>query len=226
MTLCKVTLQAERPSRDLLHTRSTDLQTSFFFLPKLTLINSREERNWMKERTLETLLGCAFWQDSTSTLLRSNINTRRQKKKAKTETAVGLNEAEKWTFVLKEVGLCLRLLAPSVIFAPLSFAATTNGNTPVHISVCCLLEAFCNWSAVLNPLILMEMWVFSTFNLVKLLAKVDHHPNKAILDALDTPGMLCIKRNLWPQENRYKVRNCFLFSFYIFCSDLENVTFE
>lgn len=133
-----------------------------------------------------------------------------RKKKAKTETAVGLNEAEKWTFVLNEVSLCLRLLAPSVIFAPLSFAATTNGNTPVHVSVCCLLEAFCNWSAALHPLILIEMWVFSTFNLVKFLAKVDHHPNKAILDVLDTPEMLCIKRPLWLQESRYKVGNCFL----------------
>lgn len=152
----------------------------------------------------------AFWQDTASTLLKSNINTRR--KKAKTETAVGLNEAEKWTFVLNEVSLCLRLPAPSVIFAPLSFAAATNGNTPVHVSVCCLLETFCNWSAVLNPLTLMEMWVFS--NLVKLLVKVDHHPNKAILDDLDTSGMLCIKRNLWPQENRCKVGNRFLFSFF------------
>lgn len=97
----------------------------------------------MKERNLETLLGCAFL--TRLNLNPADINARRQgKKKQKTQTAVGLNEAEKRTFVLNEASLCLRLLAPPVIFAPLSFAATTNGNTPVHVSVCCLLEAFCN----------------------------------------------------------------------------------
>lgn len=115
---------------------------------------------------------------------------------------------------------------PPVISAPLSFAATTNGNAPVPVSVCCLLEAFCNWSAVLNPLILMDMWVFSTLSLVKLLAEVDHRPNQAVLDVLDTPGKLSIKRNLWPQENRDKVGKGVFFPFKIFYSDLENVTLE
>lgn len=141
-------------------------------LPLSSKANPEQQRwknswHWMKERNLETLL--LFDKIQPQRSWGATLTQDDRKKTAKSETAVGLNEAEKWTFELNEVSLCLWLPAPSVIFAPLSFAATTNGNTPVHISVCCLLEAFCNWSAVLNPLILMEMWVFSTFNLNSLL---------------------------------------------------------